>query len=105
MALACLPTQKKQKVGVNWKLRGKSRRASGLIRQRPAGERKSRLSLRRRVLAAGRPAGETRGQMKLEFEGQGSLAVPAHAAIFVLFNDYTMLSQFSADAVTLPHVA
>src|SRR6266436_9961127 len=68
-------------------------------------EKKSLVSLRRRVVAAGRPAGSSPGEKKGEFEGLGSLAFPADAAVFSVFDHYTTICKFFADAVGRGEIA
>src|SRR5467141_1715701 len=63
------------------------------------------VSQRRRVVAAGRPAGSSPGEKKGEFEGLGSLAFPADAAVFSVLDHYTTICKFFADAVGRGEIA
>src|SRR5258708_30571745 len=63
------------------------------------------VSLRRRVVAAGRPAGSSPGEKKGEFEGLGSLACPADAAVSSCLDHYTTICEFFADAVGRGEIA
>src|SRR5258708_16642790 len=63
------------------------------------------VSLRRRVVAAGRPAGSSPGEKMGEFEGEGSLVFRADAAVFSVLDDYTTICEFFADAVGRGEIA
>jgi len=58
-----------KKVGVDREKRGESGLTNGRIREWPERENKNLVSLRRRVVAAGRPAGSSPGEKMGEFEG------------------------------------
>src|SRR6266403_866391 len=58
-----------KKVGVDREKRGESGLTNGRIREWPERENENLVSLRRRVVAAGRPAGSSPGEKMGEFEG------------------------------------